>query len=396
LTIADDNWLGRDARPRFFVVGNATALDLRPPPPRHAVALRVWARSLAGMQKEALVASSASGAVWRLVSDEGPYLNGFDEAPFPLAFMSAGLGAACFAALAAQARRHDFDPGRLEVTLDSYYTMEGSALRGTMTGAALAPELHVAVSDGAPASLPPRLVTDAIRGSAVDALLAEAHDSRFSLTHNGRQIPAGRVTPLPGPVPADPATLFDRLTSGDSATAGAPIRKTRPATSHGGDGGQGSSLRSEQKRQLHVRASCGLRSDGLTRIGISLFSPSGSSFELLSEEPAAGIPARAPDAATLMAAGIAFCFMTQLGRYATITKRPLSGYRVVQDTHLSAMVAAAGADRGGRADAVETHVFVDSADGDEFARELVDMGEQTCFLHALCRTALALRTRTDG
>jgi organic hydroperoxide reductase OsmC/OhrA len=391
LTIAEDNWLGRDARPRFFVVGNASALDLRPPPPRHGVALRTWARSLAGMQKEALVASTATSAVWRLVSDEGPYLNGFDEAPFPLAFMSAGLGAGCFAALASEARRHDLDPGSLEVTLDSYYTMEGSALRGTMTGAALAPELHVEVSHGVPDHTLERLLTEAVRGSAVEALLAEAHNSQFSLTHNARQIHTGRVTPLPGPVPADPAPVFGRLTCGEMTTSDALMRKSAPAAPHGGDGGQGSSLRSEQKRQLHVRATCGLRNDGLTRIAIRLFSPTGSSFELLSEEPAAGSPARAPDAATLIAAGIAFCFMTQLGRYATITKRPLSGYRVVQDTHLSALVAAAGTDCDGRADAVETHVFVDSADDDDFARQLVDMGEQTCFLHALCRTALKFR-----
>ena len=95
----------------------------------------------------------------------------------------------------------------------------------------------------------------------------------------------------------------------------------------------------------------------------------------------------APDAASYMAAGIAFCFMTQQGRYASIVKKDLSAYRVVQDLHLSSGVS--GGDAGiGVADAVETHVYVETAEDDAFARQSLDMAEQTCFLHALCRTPL--------
>ena len=44
------------------------------------------------MQKDALVCTSTGGA-WRLASDEGAYLNGLDEAPCPLAFMTTGMAA---------------------------------------------------------------------------------------------------------------------------------------------------------------------------------------------------------------------------------------------------------------------------------------------------------------
>ena len=43
-------------------------------PPLHGI--RVATRALAGMQKEALVAQSFDETVWRMVCDEGPYLNG--------------------------------------------------------------------------------------------------------------------------------------------------------------------------------------------------------------------------------------------------------------------------------------------------------------------------------
>jgi hypothetical protein len=117
----------------------------------------------------------------------------------------------------------------------------------------------------------------------------------------------------------------------------------------------------------------------------NLFRPIGSEFRFLSDEaPEAGGRGMAPDAATYLAAGIGFCFMTQFGRYASITKKPLDGYRIVQDLHFRP----GGAGEPGGADPVETHVFLDTPEGKEFARKTLDMGERTCFLHATCRTHL--------
>ena len=55
------------------------------------IAIRSELRALTGMQKEALVFDSQSGAQWRMVCDEGPYLNGTDLAPSPLAFYTTGM-----------------------------------------------------------------------------------------------------------------------------------------------------------------------------------------------------------------------------------------------------------------------------------------------------------------
>ncbi len=93
-----------------------------------------------------------------------------------------------------------------------------------------------------------------------------------------------------------------------------------------------------------------------------------------------------------MSAGIAFCFMTQFGRYAEIVRKELPSYRIVQDTHFA---RGDGAGTPGTADPVETHVFLDTPEGDDFAREVLDMSEQTCFLHALCRTDLAPVVRLE-
>ena len=119
-----------------------------------------------------------------------------------------------------------------------------------------------------------------------------------------------------------------------------------------------------------------------------MFNPLGSTFRFLCEGSAAGgTPGRAPDALTYLAAGIAFCFMTQLGRYAKIVRKRLEAYNVIQNAHLP---------RSGRsaAEPIETHVYLTTASADDaFTRQCVEMGEQTCFLHALCRTALSVESR---
>jgi len=43
--------------------------------------------------------------------------------------------------------------------------------------------------------------------------------------------------------------------------------------------------------------------------------------------------------------------------------------------------------------AVDTHVFIGTEEGDEATQKLLHMGEQTCYLHAACRSALKTRVR---
>jgi hypothetical protein len=88
--------------------------------------------------------------------------------------------------------------------------------------------------------------------------------------------------------------------------------------------------------------------------------------------------------------------MTQFGRYASITKKQLDAYRIVQDIHFSPGGASCGTGLPGQADPVETHVYLDTPESEEFARKTLDMGERTCFLHATCRTDLAPKVELAG
>ena len=384
MAASEPNLLTDSGLPIFFAAGHAGDPGIPMAADRHGRSVRVVARSLSVMQKEAVVVSTAGGPAWRLASDEGPYLNGFDSAPCPLSFLTTGMVSATMNEIQRLAALREIRIDEPVLIQDNRYTMEGSALRGTMTGGALPVDIEIRCRTSATDDELSALVSDALRASPARGLLEDVSASLFSLTVNGRPEAVGRVKSLPSLSEPDPAVAFPAISTAGSLDPGL-IRKLKATdTVHGVAGGAGTSLSDTQSRQLHVRGTCRLLDDGRKEVIQELFAPIGSTFRFVSDEHG-----RAPDAASYMAAGIAFCFMTQLGRYAHIRKRDLASYSVIQDMHYSP----AGADQGG-VDPVETHVYLQTAAGAQFARDALDMGEQTCFLHALCRTPLTTRVRT--
>jgi len=392
--------------PLVFKTQHATALGIASPNPA-PIAIRTIARALDGMQKEALVSYGQDGAAWRMVCDEGPYLNGTDLAPFPLAFFTAGLAFSTLSEILALAKQRGIVLRDIEFTQENRYGMEGSALAGTMTGSALPVELAVRIDADADAAALNDLIVAAVAASPANGLLRELLTSEFSLTVNGRRVSTGRVAAYADDAPADPAadaaTVFDTASPLQQGYVSDIIQKLESAqTLVGVEGGAGTSLAAEQKRELQVRGVCRLRPDGLKEVSVQLLKPIGSVFRFLSDDSTfLGGQARAPSGLAYLSAGIAFCYLTQLGRYTHIVKKRLDGYRIVQDTRFSlpgasgASGTSGGTGKAGQAETVVTHVYLDTPEGDDFARTLVDMGEQTCFLHAACRSVVKTKIRCN-
>jgi hypothetical protein len=372
------NLLAESGLPRFFAVGDGQPARVAAPAARGGETVRFYGRSLAGMQKEAILRTSAGG-IWRLASDEGAYLNGLDEAPCPLAFMTTGMVASFMTAIQTRLTAARIDHHGVRLTQDNYYTMQGSLPRRTMVGGALPVELGVEIAaDRDEGELRP-LVLDAVAAAPVTGLIQRVLRNTFSLTVNGRELAPDAAPPLIGPPLPDPRTIFENLAPAGPQHEPLVVRAgmtplTDEATSHAG-----SSYAAEQHRTLHLRGICTMRPDGVKMIEQHLYNPHGSIFRLLCDEaPANGGGGRAPDANTYISAGIGFCFMTQFGRFAKILGKRLNGYRIIQDTRFART----------QADPVETRVYLDTPEDDAFAREVLDVGERTCFLHALCRTEL--------
>src|SRR3954451_19882871 len=276
------NSLGDEPRPRFFLVDDER-LPLHPPPPRLGQSVRVAGRSLAGMQKEALVVDSLSGRCWRLVSDEGPELNGHDEAPFPLAFLTGGLLAAYASEITALGAQRGLDVAGIRLTVDSRYTMTGSSLRGTMVGGALRPELTVT---GLPAGTG-QLVAEAVAGAAVTGLVRGAAEGLFTLSSNGRPVDTGRVARFPGPAEPDPRGVLESVGPPAPRTGEPLVRLTAPsgAPTGGTPADQpGPGFAAVQDRTLLVHGTCVVREDGVKHMELSLMRPAGASFRMLSDE----------------------------------------------------------------------------------------------------------------
>jgi len=396
MTSSEQDLLLASGLPIFFEIDNFDELDLSPTDNRHGQSVRVWARSLSVMQKEAIVVSARSGKAWRLASDEGPYLDGFDSAPCPLSFLTTGMVSSYFNEIQALARQRDINIRDLVLIQDNYYTMEGSALRGTMLGGALPVDLEVQIDCDADDAGLNELLVHAVHASPLNGLMRKVHESLFTLTMNGSEIGVGEVASINAPAEKDPGDRFALISAGDDTSRHDELirRIDKVAAQDGVAGGAGTSLQATQSRQLHVRARCRLREDGVKEITQDLLSPLGSRFRFLSDETEEfGGQDAAPDAVTYMSAGIAFCFMTQLGRYAKIVKKNLVEYKVIQDTHFSIGGASGRTGQPGVADPVETHTYLDTSEEAEFARKVLDMGERTCFLHAFCRTELKTKIK---
>jgi organic hydroperoxide reductase OsmC/OhrA len=361
---------------------------------------RTIARALQGMQKEAVVHAAGARAAWRMVCDEGPYLNGTDLAPFPLAFYTAGLVDSYASTILREARTRGLRIESLAITQDNRYTMEGSALRGTMKGGALPVELDIDIGTQGDHDEIPALVRAAIPATPGDAVARLSLPSVFAAALNGSPLPLPQLRHSPHRLAPDPGDEFDCIRPADAAEFEADaITKLQSAeTVFGVEGGAGSSLLAEQKRTLHVRGILNVRPDGIRQTRIQLFKPLGSQFQFLSEDPEnEGGSGRAPDGLSLLSAGIAFCFLTQLSRYAHIVKQKLEGCRLVQESCFRAGSPGTGEARS-RAEPVATHVFVDSPEPGQAIQQMIAMGEQTCFLHANLRGTNAARVavRVNG
>lgn len=342
-------------------------------------------RSLEGMQKEALVTSLPDGASWRLACDEGPYLNGKDMAPFPLGFFSAGMQF-CFLSQflqGARAQRIPIEDVSLEE--DNYFTMEGSFLRGDARGGAKPAELRLKVASKSDPAQIAKLARLAERSSPTQSLMRVPLDNSFSVALNGERVPDHGLTPSPSPMEEDPAMAFEDLAPGTAASLPEIITRVKKVEAvHGVDGGAGSSLKAEQKRTLHMRGVARPLEGLLMETRIDLFKPLGSSYRFVCDEiEANGGRGMAPPPLAYVSAGVGFCFMTQLGRYAKITKQPLRAYRIAQRTVFPFEGSLADGSRRGAIGPVDTQTFLDADDTDDAdASRLVEMGQQTCFLHA--------------
>lgn len=378
--------------PLYYIAANAAEAGFPTPPNPHGQSLRTWVRSLGGMQKEALVVNAATGTAWRFACDEGEHLGGFNKAPNPLTYLSAGMIASYMNEVVALAEQRQIELRDLELVLENKYYREGDFRKGTMNSGAMPPELAVNCEADCNDAELQTLLYEAIAAAPLNGLARGEHPSLFTLVHNGKVLTPSAVTPLdmePFPNPGDNFPNLERLADSpavddlvlfmrEEGAAYEAFLKTRTAT----DAERG------DVTNLHMHTTCVLREDGVKHIMKEQYGPEAPSWEFLSSEDG-----RAPDAASLISGGIGLCFMTQMGRFSKMAKLPLTNYSIIQDTHFSLGGASGGTGQAAVAQPVETHVYLDTDAEDDTAQKILEVGERTCFLHAFCRDDLKPKVR---
>jgi organic hydroperoxide reductase OsmC/OhrA len=384
--------------PLYFIAEDASAAGFPMPPNPHGQSLRTWVRSLGGMQKEALVVSAATGTAWRFACDEGAHLGGHNQAPNPLTYLSAGMIASYMNEITALADQRQIELRDLELVLDNHYFREGDFRKGTMSSDALPPKVNVICEADCDDQTLNTLVYEAIIASPLNGLARGSHPSLFALVHNGVEVKPKNLTPLGNPPFANPGDNFPNLKPMANSPAVSDLIQLMPE--------EGPAIETliksrtpspeldDSKLLLHMHSSCQLRPDGVKEILKEQFANDVPSWRYLSDEGKGfGGEGRAPDAASLISAGIALCFMTQMGRFSHMAKLPLNEYSIIQDTHFSLGGASGSTGQVGIAKPVETHVFLETDADDATAQQILTVGEKTCFLHAYCRNDLKPKVR---
>lgn len=346
---------------------------------------RVDARAMGAHQKEALVYEGRNGPAWRLVSDEGPYLKGSDMAPFPLGFFNSGLQADLLGQLARIAGASSLKVGTVSLELDNAFSFSGSFFKGDGKGTAEAAEIRLSVTGDAPAAEVADWIRAAVQASPALAAMARPLDSTFAIYVNGirREVTMTRpstAADAPDPLKtyaAPPKPVADgKDLPGVTTKIPQPPVETQVMPSAG------------SKFDLRVPGNSRLTDPerGLTDIQTWLKAPAGSHFGFQTDESSLVEPV-GPSGLALLSAGVSFCYMTQLLRYAEYLKYKVRAIRMVQYNAFSVRRDAGGALQGD-VGPVDTHLFLHGDEPDDVMQKLLVMGAQTCYLHAALKAAL--------
>ncbi len=373
--------------PAGFLVADGSANLMRSAERAGREVFRVEARTMAnGHQKEAVITEGPAGRVWRLVSDEGPNLKGTDLAPFPLGFFNAGLHADYMGRLRRLARHREVPMRVASLEVLNQYYFSGSFFKGTGQGEAEAPVIRLAVESSASPDTVAAVLRDSLLASPAHAAVAVPLKNTFALYVNGRRCPVTRVAASSGPNITDPFVAHPRAPVPANPSAEATIIERLPYQPSAD--GAPRVIPGEGRIPILIRGTSEVdREDGVVATTVYPTSP-GSRFRIRCDERTDDVVG--PSGLACVAAGIAFCFLTQFTRYIEYRHHKVRAIRLVQETPFT--LSSNGADfLAGGIEPVDTHVFLNAEDPDEVMQNLLEVAENTCYLHAALRGAAPSR-----
>lgn len=342
------------------------------------------ARSLTGYQKEAVVTEGTGGSAWRMTTDEGKHIKGTDLAPFPLGFFNAGLHADLVKRILMIAEARGLSAPDIEIELQNFYFLDGSFVRGDGIGGAEPANIVVKIGSDAASDEVAAMVRDAVRASPALATMRQAVSNTFAIYVNGRRHDVNTLKNSTAPDAVDPYLTYKSPPAPLEGTKDLPdlIRKTGEVTE-----GEIVDVSDGTIRRV-VRTVLGtshlLDPAGVAETNTWLQMPGLSHFSFKSDDRAIATPSdeTGPSGLALIAAGIVFCYLTQLSRYILHQKVDINGVRIVQYTPFTLSGSAADGTWRGDIEPVDTHLFLNGGADAATHERIMTIAANTCYLHA--------------
>jgi len=341
-------------------------------------------RSLTGYQKEGVVTEGAGGSAWRMTTDEGKHIKGTDLAPFPLGFFNAGLHADLLRRILTIARARGMAPPDVEIKLQNFYFLNGSFVRGDGVGGAEPAKIHVKIQSDAPSDLVAALVADAVRASPALATMSQAVRNTFAIYVNGRRHEVTTLNNSPAPDAPDPYRTYTHPPAPLDGANDLPDLIYKTGEVQAGDVVDVSDGTIRRVVRTVNGASRLLDPAGITETNTWLEMPGLSNFAFKSDDrPITETKDEVgPSGLALIAAGIVFCYLTQLSRYILHQKVDINGVRIVQYTPFVTTGNAADGTWTGSIEPVDTHLFLNGGADAATHERIMTIAANTCYLHA--------------
>ena len=341
-------------------------------------------RSLSGYQKEAIVTEGKEGSSWRLTTDEGKHIKGTDLAPFPLGFFNAGLHADLIKRILVIAKERDIIISDIDIKLQNFYFLDGSFVKGDGIGGSKPAKINVNVQTDSGSIDVKKIVNEAILASPALATMRQAVTNTFAIYVNNRR---HEVTTLKNSKANDATDPFLTYSSPPSPLAGTSdlpnlIKKTGKVTE-----GEIVDVSDGTIRRV-VRTVSGtshlIDTAGITQTDTWLEMPGLSHFSFKTDDRPVTNPndEKGPSGLALVAAGIVFCYLTQLSRYILHQKVNINGVRIVQYTPFFTTGSASEGNWTGSIEPVDTHLFLNGGADTKTHERIMTIAANTCYLHA--------------
>lgn len=135
-----------------------------------------------------------------------------------------------------------------------------------------------------------------------------------------------------------------------------------------------------------------MRKQAVVKVGV----PGTSVFSIVCDEgPALGGDDTAPAPLAYFCASIAFCMLTQVARYAKMTKLKISSMRLEQSMRFSMSGSMLAGTMQCSVVGLSQRLIIESDEPEDQVRKMVRMGKQTCYIHSALANPIPTTTNVE-